>query len=184
MIDTPSNLAPAIKVAPALCLDFDGTIRKSKSGKQFIENADDVELMAGIEKIIWIYRNMGWLIVGISNQGSVSFGYKRPSHIEKEMQATFDLFKNNPFHIVKFCYHMEGGKVEPFNHRSMLRKPNIGMLALAEFEAWEEGYMIDWDKSIFVGDRPEDEHCAINANIKFHHIDQFLSMPHTFNIKP
>ncbi len=68
---------------------------------------------------------------------------------------------------------MEGGNIEPFNHRSMLRKPNIGMLALAEFEAWNAGYMIDWDSSLFVGDRPEDEQCAANANIKFVHIDNF-----------
>lgn len=182
MIDTPKNLAAHIKVTPALCLDFDGTIRKSKSGKQFIENADDISLMDGVEKIIWSYRNMGWLIIGISNQGAIAYGYKRPSHIEKEMHATFELFNKNPFHIVKYCYHMEGGSIEPYNHRSMLRKPNIGMLAIAEFDAWNEGYMIDWDKSLFVGDRPEDEECAKNANIKFYHIDEFLNMPHEFSI--
>lgn len=176
------NLAPVVKVVPALCLDFDGTIRVSKSGKTFIENENDIKLIDGIEKIIWRYRDMGWLIIGISNQGGVAYGVKRPSHVEREMKTTFDLFHRNPFHVVKYCYHMEGGKVEPFNHRSMLRKPNIGMLALAEFEAWNNGYMPDWDKSIFVGDRPEDEECAKNANIKFIHIDNFLSMPHEFEI--
>lgn len=169
------NLSPLTKVRPALCLDWDGTIRKSKSGKTFIEDADDIELMAGVEDIIWKYRNEGFLIIGISNQGAVSFGYKRPSHIEKEMDATLRLFNKNPFHIVKMCYHMEGGKVEPFNHRSLLRKPDIGMLAIAEYEAWNEGFMIDWDKSIFVGDRSEDEQCANNARIKFYHIDTFLN---------
>ncbi len=173
MIDAPKNLAPAVKLQPALCLDWDGTIRVSKSGKQFISDDTDISLMPGIEEKIWTYRNTGYLIIGISNQGAVSFGYKRPSHIEREMEATLKLFRRNPFHIVKMCYHMEGGKVEPFNHRSMLRKPNIGMLALAEFEAWNAGYMIDWDNSVFVGDRPEDEQCAANANIKFVHIDNF-----------
>jgi histidinol phosphatase-like enzyme len=59
-----------IALRPALCLDFDGTIRKSKSGT-FIKDEKDIELMPGIEKIIWMYRNMGFLIIGISNQGGV-----------------------------------------------------------------------------------------------------------------
>lgn len=180
--DTPSNLSIGTKVVPALLLDWDGTIRVSKSGKQFIENENDIKLIDNIEKIIWRYRQFNYLIIGISNQGAVSYGYKRPSHIEKEASVTLSLFKQNPFHIVKMCYHMEGGSIEPFNHRSMLRKPNIGMLAIAELDAWEAGYMIDWDKSIFVGDRPEDEQCAKNANIRFHHIDEFLTKPHIFDI--
>lgn len=36
------------------------------------------------------------------------------------------------------------------------------------------GIVIDWDNSLFVGDRPEDEQCAKNANIQFKYIDQFL----------
>lgn len=180
--DILTNLSPAVKVVPALCLDFDGTVRRSKSGKQFIQDENDIELMPGIERIINIYKKMGWLIVGISNQGGVAFGHKRPSHIEKEMQATYALFKTNPFHTVKYCYHMEGGKVHPYNIRSMLRKPNTGMLALAEVEAYEHGFAIDWSKSLFVGDREEDAKCAENAGIKFHHIDEFLSMPHTFAV--
>lgn len=179
MIDTPQNLAPLVKPCPALCLDFDGTIRKSKTGT-FIKDENDIELIDGVEKIIWQYRQHDYLIIGISNQGGVAYGYKRPSHIEKELDATLRLFLKNPFHIVKMCYHMEEGKIEPFNHRSLLRKPDIGMLALAEFEAWNAGYMIDWNNSLFVGDRPEDEQCAKNANIRFMHIDNFLSEPHTF----
>lgn len=179
-IDTPSNLAPAIKVQPALCLDFDGTIRKSKTGT-FIKDENDIELINGVEKIIWQYRQFGYLIIGISNQGGVSHGHKRPSHIERELSATLKLFNKNPFHIVKMCYHMEDGRIEPFNHRSLLRKPNIGMLALAEFEAWNYGYMIDWDHSLFVGDRMEDEQCAFNAKIRFQHINDFITQPHTFN---
>lgn len=180
-IDTPRNLAHLIKVTPALCLDLDGTVRKSKSGT-FIKDADDIELIEGVEEIIWTYRRMGWLIIGVSNQGGISFGYKRPSHIEKELDATLKLFKLNPFHLVKMCYHMEGGTVEPFNHRSMLRKPNTGMLALAEAELWNHGYMVDWDKSIMVGDRPEDEQLAKNASIQFYHIETFITMPHSFNL--
>lgn len=183
-MNAEQNLAPHIKIKPALCLDWDGTIRRSKSGATFIKDQADIEIMPGIEKAIWAYRKMGYLIVGISNQGGVAFGFKTPSQINLERDATLSLFQNNPFHIVKMCYHMEGGKVHPYKYRSMLRKPNIGMLAVAEMDAWNDGFvMIDWDKSLFVGDRPEDEECAKNANISFKHVDTFLSEPHVFEIQ-
>lgn len=181
-MEVVTNLSESHKVKPALCLDFDGTIRRSKSGQTFIQNFNDIELMPNIEKLIWRYRNMGWLILGISNQAGVAHGFKLPLEIENEMDTTLNLFKQNPFHIVKFCFHDGKGKIEPYNHRSLLRKPDIGMLAIMESEAWNEGYVIDWDNSLFVGDRPEDEQCAKNAGISFRHIDSFLNEPHTFEL--
>jgi D-glycero-D-manno-heptose 1,7-bisphosphate phosphatase len=181
-METVSNLGPHMKVKPALCLDFDGTIRRSKSGATFIKNFEDIELMPGIEKIIWRYRNMGWLIFGISNQAGVAHGFKLPMEIEAEMNATFKLFSENPFHNVQYCYHDGKGKIEPYNHRSLGRKPDIGMLYTMEIEAWNAGFVVDWDKSLLVGDRPEDEECAKRAAIKFRHIDSFLNEPHEFTI--
>ena len=115
------------------------------------------------------------MILGVSNQAGVAHGFKLPMEIENEMDATLNLFDNNPFHLVKFCFHDGKGKIAPYNNRSLLRKPDIGMLAVMECEAYNEGYVIDWDKSLFVGDRPEDEACAKNAGIEFKHIDDFVS---------
>lgn len=169
-----TNLSPNHKVVPALCLDFDGTIRRTKTGKPFIKDSNDIELMPGIESLIWKYRNSGYLILGISNQASVAHGFKIPAQIELEMDTTLSLFKSNPFHLLKFCYHDGKGKVKPYCYRSLMRKPDIGMLAVMEFDAWNKGYVIDWDNSLFVGDRPEDEQCAKNAQMSFMHIDSFL----------
>lgn len=74
------------------------------------------------------------------------------------------------------------GKVEPFNHRSLGRKPDIGLLFEMESDSYTAGYIVDWDNSLFVGDRPEDEECAERAGISFRHIDHFLTQPHTFEI--
>lgn len=178
-----TNLAPSMKVLPALCLDFDGTVRKSKSGEPFIKNFEDIELMPDIERIIWRYRNMGYLILGISNQAEVAHGFKLPMEIENELEATFRLFNKNPFHLVKWCYHDGKGSIAPYNKRSLCRKPDIGMLALMENEAFGFGIIVDWDNSLFVGDRKEDEECALRASIRFRHIDSFLNEPHTFEIK-
>lgn len=181
-METVKNLSKKHQVKPALCLDFDGTIRRSKSGQTFIKNFQDIELMPNIEKLIWRYREMGYLILGISNQAGVAHGFKLPLEIENEMDATLKLFNQNPFHIVKFCYHDGKGTIEPYNHRSLLRKPDIGMLALMESEAWQNGFVVDWDKSLFVGDRPEDEECAKRAGVEFKHIDKFLNGVHEFSI--
>lgn len=177
-----TNLAPHLKVVPALCLDLDGTVRRSKSGKTFIDNFQDIELMPGIEKTIWRYREMGWLIFAISNQAGVAHGFRLTLEIENEMDATKKLFKENPFHLMKWCYHDGKGKIEPFNHRSLGRKPDIGMLYECEVESWKYGYIVDWDNSLFVGDRPEDEECAKRAGISFKHIESFLKEPHEFKI--
>lgn len=167
----------------ALILDFDGTIRRSKSGATFIKDETDIELMPNIEKIIWRYRDMGWLIFGISNQAGVAHGFKTWIDVGNEMDATFALFKREkPFHVVKWCYHDGKGKVEPYNHRSLGRKPDIGMLYEMEVDSYKAGYIVDWDNSLFVGDRSEDEQCAKNAGIPFKHIDRFLIEPHIFDI--
>lgn len=154
------------KLTPALCLDLDGTIRYSKTG-DFISSPDDIALYPGAEAKIWKYRDNGFLIFGVTNQGGVAYGFKTPADNDAEIEATIRLFERNPFHVIKACLHMVGGKVEPYNHRSLLRKPQIGMLALCEIDAWAQGYIVDWDHSLIVGDRPEDEHLARNASISF-----------------
>lgn len=160
-------------VVPALCLDLDGTIRYSKTGG-FINDPDDVALFEGVGEKIWQYRNEGYLVIGISNQAGVAYGFKTVIQIEAELDATLALFVKNPFHIIKQCYHHPAGSVEPYRHRSLLRKSDTGMLALAEKDAFDDGYVIDWDKSLFVGDRSEDEVCAGRAGIKFIWADEFF----------
>lgn len=166
VIVTPAGRLWDGAVCPALCLDFDGTIRFSKSG-EFISGPADIELFPGVEEKIWEYRDKGFLIFGITNQGGVAFGHKTHQDNDAEIEATCNLFDRNPFHIIKSCLHHPGGTQFPYNKRSLFRKPNIGMLAYCEVEAFDAGFLVDWDNSIFVGDRPEDRQCAENAGIHF-----------------
>jgi len=161
------------RVVHALCLDLDGTVRRSKSGG-FISGPDDVELFPGVEAMIWRYRDDGFLIFGITNQGGVAHGHKTELTNDAEIDATVRAFKRNPFHMIKSCYHDARGTVEPYCHRSLLRKPGYGMLALCEVEAFAQGFIIDWDMSIFVGDRPEDEECARSAGVEFRWAQEFF----------
>lgn len=161
------------ELRPALCLDLDGTIRYSRNG-EFINGAGDVAVFPDVETKLREYRDRGYLIFGVSNQGGVAFGHKTTIDVDEELSVTLVAFDRNPFHIIKTCFHHEYGTVEPYNHRSLCRKPDIGLLALLEAEVFDLGIVVDWDESIFVGDRPEDEECAANARITFIHANEFF----------
>lgn len=165
-------VAPS-KVQPVLCLDLDGTIRYSLNG-DFINKPEDVALFPDVEIKIWEYRDRGYLIFGVTNQGGVAYGFKTPQDNDAEIDATVQLFERNPFHAIQSCLHHAGGNQHPYNHRSLFRKPQIGMLVQCELDAWDAGIIVDWDKSLFVGDRPEDEECARNACIEFQWAKDFF----------
>ena len=161
------------KVQPALCLDFDGTIRFSKNGR-IINHPEDVALFDGVEEKIWSYKDKGYLVLGITNQGGVAYGFKTEAAWQEELAQTTGLFERNPFDHVAYSLLHPKGRVKPYNHRSLLRKPEIGMLAACELAMFQQGIVVDWDASIFVGDRPEDEECAKRAGLEFIHADTFF----------
>ena len=175
-VDSSGNVIQHGRKAPALVVDLDGTVRFCKDDPEgFINEAEDVALYDGVEGVLWKHRDNGSLILGASNQGGVAFGFKTPQDFMAELDAMDELWeRGNPFHIIKACYHHAEGDVVPYNARSLLRKPAYGMLALMELEAFREGYIIDWDESLFVGDRQEDRTCAEAAGIDFEWADSFF----------
>lgn len=164
---------PSYTVQPALCLDFDGTIRYSKRGK-IINRPEDVALFEGVEEKIWSYKDQGYLVFGITNQGGVAYGFKTEEKFQQELAQTRALFERDPFDHVAYSLLHPKGRIQPYNHRSLLRKPEVGMLAVCEVHMFQKGVVVDWDKSIFVGDRDEDEECALRAGLTFIHADTFF----------
>ena len=163
-------------VKSVLCLDLDWTVRNPISDCTFIKDAKDIMLMPNVEKKIWEYKNKGYYILGITNQGGVAMGYKTTSEIHNEILATYDLFDDDPFDRIMVCFDMENGKIEPFNMRSLNRKPEVGMLAMAEhYVALEEDITLDWDNSLIVGDLPSDMKLALNAKVPFEWAKDFFS---------
>lgn len=153
---------------PALCLDLDGTVRYSKENPQgFIKGPEDINIFDGVVERIRAYKEKGYLIFGITNQGGVAFGFKSIHQVREENSKTCELCENL-FNIVDGSPSHEEGSEPAYAFRSLLRKPNYGVLAWLEryyLENFET--IIDWDKSLFVGDRPEDEQCAKSAEIDF-----------------
>ena len=163
-----------MKIMPALILDLDGTVRRSKTGG-FIAGPNDIELIPGIEDRIWEVKNQGYLVFGASNQGGVAHRIKSEMDVRHEMEKTISLFFSDPFNFIFWCCNHPDGSVPHYSVRSLLRKPGIGMLVVFEHYTMLRGSIaIDWDKSLMAGDRPEDEQCAKNAGIMFVDAEKFL----------
>jgi D-glycero-D-manno-heptose 1,7-bisphosphate phosphatase len=163
---------------PVLVLDLDQTVRFNKDDPQgFINSPDEIAIYEGVEAKLWEYRNRGWIIAGVTNQGGVAHGYKPWQSVNDELDATSECFESNPFHTMQACWHDPTGNVEPFCHRSVGRKPDVGMLAYIEHELWDERIISDWDHSLVVGDREEDRKLAENAGISFAWAHVFFDRP-------
>jgi D-glycero-D-manno-heptose 1,7-bisphosphate phosphatase len=168
-----------MKKQRVLFLDLDGTIRYSKSG-EFIESPEDVVVFPDVKAKLREYRDQGYLIFGISNQGGVAFGFKTIDEIMKIEAETLRQLEGEGqnwhrlFDNIEYCFSHPEGTIEPWNCKSLLRKPYVGMLVRIEEWCRQRGYYIDYDQSLFVGDREEDQECARRAGIAFQWADDFF----------
>ncbi|MEG4420809.1 HAD-IIIA family hydrolase [Microcoleus sp. LAD1_D5] len=157
-----------------LFLDLDGTVRRSCSGKTFINDPKDQELIPGVKEAIAQYSD--WLIVGITNQGGVLAGHKSLANCIREQSFTLELIPQ--MERIYFCpdngetcylvSHEEREGYQAYWDCDRLtttrkyRKPEPGMI-----EAALESLKSSPEKALFVGDRAEDELAANRADIPF-----------------
>lgn len=173
------------RVQPALVLDLDGTVRYNKDNPRgFINGPETVAIYDDVAPRVREYRDKGFMILGVTNQGGVAHGYKTMQEAQDENDLTMnilaeqvwgDSLADSAFDAVMYCPFMVDGTVEPYDVRSLLRKPQIGMLAVIEYDMYINfTTIIDWDRSIMVGDRLEDKELAQNANLYFISSDAFF----------
>lgn len=146
--------------------DKDGTICRSKSGKQFINSPEDQELIPGVKEKINELKAYDHKIAIASNQGDVAFGIITQGMAYKIMKHAAQLIGTEAF---RFCpYHSEG-TVRVWSIESDYRKPNPGMIfsLMTAFDVKKLDV-------ILIGDRPEDKQAAKNAGVKFAWADDFF----------
>lgn len=168
------NLSPNHKLVPALIIDINSFVDKEqKDGlSKFSLKSED------LEKFFEHYHSKEYVICAVFEDESVVNGERMPSHIDADTNSIIDLFKKNPFNIIKWCLHGTGD-VEPYCHKSMLQFPNSGMLALIEYDAWNMMRIIDWENSIVVGaDDSGIKLMAEKVDLKFKSFDVFCSETH------
>jgi D-glycero-D-manno-heptose 1,7-bisphosphate phosphatase len=155
------------KMVPVLYLDLDGTVRlgKDQLGK-FVNGPQDVQVFSEVPDLLEAYKDLGWRIIGVSNQGGIALGYLDMATCVKAMAETQKQCRNM-FDKIVWCSHHPDAE-----SREMAvcwcRKPRPGLvietaLALSE----KTGEIYPPYLGLFVGDRPEDEQCAENAGLPF-----------------
>lgn len=146
----------------------DGTLCRSKLGRDFINDPEDQELIPEVEEKLAEIReqfpNSPFLIA--SNQSGVAFGTLTMAQASDCVNAAIKAIGGT---LATFCPEHPQGLVPPFDIESDYRKPRPGMLL---FLLNEIG--ISPGRALMIGDRPEDEEAAIAAGVDFVWADQFF----------
>jgi len=163
-----------------LLLDRDGTLTQNKVRPgDYINDPSELELIPGVLERLQNYRDRGWELAILSNQGGIEKGFTSLDKVIAGMKRTMVL-TGGMIEWVWFCPSAYPGRgetafrvgvvdgFESWNHCTSFaqhgyRKPCPGM-ALAAM-AWFR--VQPTDQVVFVGDRPEDGAMAINAGLEF-----------------
>jgi D-glycero-D-manno-heptose 1,7-bisphosphate phosphatase len=165
-----------------LLVDKDGTLVRPKSGKEFVQNHKDQELLPKVAETIAHYRAEGWWINIISNQGGVALGYKSLEDTIQEMQFCLELLPDIDSAYFcpddgETCFSVSSGIHDPIRYSGnfaenrcfggLYRKPDPGMIEQAIDDSGSGGFGPWPEEVLFVGDRPEDQVAAAAAEIQF-----------------
>lgn len=156
------------KMVPVLYCDIDGTIRYGKDELgRFVNTAQDVRVFDGVANLLWGYKELGYRIVGISNQGGIALGHMTMIDCIGAMRETQKQTRN-AFDKIAWCIHHPDAKT-PEMAVCWCRKPKAGLVIETALSLVNQhhGEIYPPHLGMFVGDRPEDEQCAEAASLPF-----------------
>ena len=155
------------KMTPVLYLDLDGTVRMGYDELgHFVNSPDDVHVFQGVPELLQMYKQLGWRIVGISNQGGIAKGLLDMKVCQEAMAET-QRQSGFAFDKVAWCIHHPDAP-EPEMATCWCRKPRIGLIVEAALElAAQYGEIYPPHLGLFVGDLESDKETAANANLNF-----------------
>lgn len=138
----------------ALLLDYDGTLRKTKSGDKYPKSPDDIEILPGRREVLSRYQKDGYHLLGVSNQGDVGRGKLSMDAAIACFQRTNELLGLDV--EIAFCPH-NPAPISCFCRKPM---PGIGV-------AYIEKYKLDRRETLMVGDMTTDKTFASRVGIKY-----------------
>ncbi|MDB4932960.1 MAG: oxidoreductase [Myxococcaceae bacterium] len=141
----------------ALLLDYDGTLRRTKSGDKYPLTPEDVEVLPGRAETLRRYAAEGYRLLGVSNQSAVSKGTLTEAGARACFARTNELLGVDV--EVAFCPH------DPAPISCWCRKPMPGLGV-----AFIEKYRLDRAQVTMVGDMTSDRTFAARAGVRF--VDQ------------
>jgi D-glycero-D-manno-heptose 1,7-bisphosphate phosphatase len=160
-------MTPSGTPTPVLYLDLDGTVRKGKTELgYFVNTADQVEVFEGVPDLLYHYKEVGYRLVGITNQGGVALGFLDLADCRRALLETNRQCRNL-FDFINVCQHHPDAE-DPTMAYCWCRKPRIGLIVEAAIllgQRHPEYYPPHM--AVFVGDMDSDQECAENAGIPF-----------------
>lgn len=171
------------RMVPVLYTDIDGTIRHGKDELgHYVNEAKDVRVFDGVPELLWGYKDLGYRIVGISNQGGITLGHLTREDCQRAMDRT-NMQSLNAFDKMSWCSHHPNAN-NPEMAVCWCRKPKTGMVIEAAFimsALFDEIYPPHL--GVFIGDRPEDAECAKAAGLKFIDAQTWRTGEHLFEMQ-
>lgn len=143
----------------ALFLDRDGVINVDHG---YVSKIEDFEFIEGIFPLCRKAKELGYLIIVVTNQSGIGRGYYTEVDFHNLMNWVKQEFVRNGVEIDKVYYspYHEVHGIGKYKQDSEDRKPKPGMILKARDELG-----IDLAKSILVGDKEKDIEAAIAAGI-------------------
>lgn len=148
----------SMKKRKAVFLDRDGTINTEV---EYLYKPSDFSFIPGVIDAIRIFKELGYLVIVITNQSGVARGYYTEKdilvlHNYMNTELEKNISKDIKFDACYYCPHHPDGTIEKYSINCNCRKPNPGMLEQAIKEFKENGIEIDISQSYIVGDKEID----------------------------
>ncbi len=136
---------------PALFLDRDGVININRAGR-YCNRVEDFEFVDGIFALCQAYRDLGYMIVIVTNQAGIFHGYLTHADLAAIHERMTDRFKVHGCSIeaIYYCPDMD----------DTMRKPAPGMINLARIH-----HDIDLQASVLIGDNMTDIEAGRRAGV-------------------
>lgn len=143
----------------ALFLDRDGVINLERC---YVHSREEFQFQDGIFELCRAARNLGYLLVVVTNQAGIARGYYKQQDFLQLTEWMIGRFAEQQIHIARvyYCpYHPIHG-VGKYKRDSPDRKPKPGMLLRAQRDL-----DLNLSSSVLVGDQASDMQAARAAGI-------------------
>jgi len=148
-------------IRKALFLDRDGVINTEKN---YVWRIEDFEFLPGIFELCATARQLGFLLVVITNQAGIGRGYYTEADYQRLTDWMLETFRRRGIDIdrVYHCpYHPTAG-IGEYRQESFDRKPNPGMLLKAQ-----KDFDLDLTQCALIGDKDSDIEAGRAAGVGY-----------------
>lgn len=144
---------------PAVFLDRDGVINVDRG---YVHKRDDFEYIDGVFNAVKKCKDMGYLLVLVTNQSGIARGMFTEEQFETLTEWMDWNFAENDidFDGIYYCPHHPEATVEQYKEECDCRKPSPGM-----FMSAQSFLDIDMENSVMIGDKKEDMMAAQAAGV-------------------